>query len=128
MTDQIAKKALIKVDLAGWEWGNWPQLILNAFTIEKRYGSLEIGIDLNDDTVIPIVKQIIKEGIEEFLNGYSTTVRITTVGLELLADEGSEPFVIPWREMSAQNLPAIEKARETLIEWEKEFSDEEDDE
>ena len=24
MTDQIAKKALIKVDLAGWEWGNWP--------------------------------------------------------------------------------------------------------
>ena len=89
---------------------------------------MEIGIDLNDDTVIPIVKQIIKEGIEEFLNGYSTTVRITTVGLELLADEGSEPFVIPWREMSAQNLPAIEKARETLIEWEKEFSDEEDDE
>jgi hypothetical protein len=125
---EIKKRAIIKINLSDWEWGNWPRMIINAFSIEKRFGSLEITLDLDDETVIPIVKQIVTEGIEEFLNIYDMTVKMTTKGIELHSEIADHPFVIPWIEVCPDNLPAVEKAREMLLEMEKEFSDEEDDE
>jgi hypothetical protein len=121
----MRRKIKINLDKNTWDFGDWPDRIRKAITVNINRSSatsISFDVDINYDELENAARDICKESIEAFFNAqWVHVVTISKDGIVIDEDgmEGglSEKIVVPWINV---NINPRSNPTERIQEWLKE--------